>query len=282
MIYLKRISLKNRFIIAAGPWSFYWEKWPFLNPSEFGAFTTNTFTKDPREGNLEFFKISDRKIFPKIWKVLKKTSGGWINSSGWRNPGIDWAIEVFYPKLKKAGANIIFSIGGFKISDYIFLIEKLRPLDVLAVELNISCPNVEFPLENLEDLRILFSQAKRHSNRPLIVKVSADSDYMAISKIAKEAGINALSAINTIRGQHSGLKQGQGGIGGKIIKPVSLEVIGELKSLNMPIIATGGIYSFEDCQDFFKRGASAVSFGSVFLSRPWLPRSILKKAQSRA
>ena len=282
MINLNGIKLENRFIIAAGPWSFYWKIWPFLNPGIFGAFTTNTFTLEPREGNLEFFKISDRKIFPKIWKVLRKIPDGWINSSGWRNPGIDWAIEELYPKLKRAGANIIFSIGGFQVVDYLLLIEKLRSLDVLAIELNVSCPNIGFLLRDIEVLRTLFSEAKRLSNRPLIVKIGVDSDYLAISKIAKKTGINALNAINTVKGQHSGLEGGQGGIGGRIIKTTSLRVIRELRFLNIPIIATGGVYSFEDCQDFFKRGASAVSFGSVFLSRPWLPRSILRKAQSRA
>lgn len=282
MIDLNGIELKNRFIIAAGPWSFYWKRWPFLNPGIFGAFTTNTFTLESREGNLEFFKISDRKIFPKIWKVLRKIPGGWINSSGWRNPGIDWAIEELYPKLKRAGANIIFSIGGFQVVDYLLLIEKLRSLDVLAIELNVSCPNVGFLLRDIEVLRTLFSEAKRLSNRPLIVKIGADSDYLAISEIAKKTGINALNAINTVKGQHSGLESGQGGIGGRIIKATSLRVIRELKFLNIPIIATGGVYSFEDVKEFLDSGADAVSFGSVFLSRPWVPQSILKKIQSGA
>jgi len=282
LINLNGIKLENRLIIAAGPWSFYWEKWPFLNPGIFGAFTTNTFTLEPREGNLEFVEIFNRRIFPKIWKVLRKVPGGWINSSGWRNPGIDWAIEELYPKLKRAGANIIFSIGGFQIVDYLLLVEKLRSLDLSAIELNVSCPNVGFLLRDLGVLRTLFSEAKRLSNRPLIVKIGVDSDYLAISKIAKKTGINALNAINTVKGQHSGLESGQGGIGGRIIKATSLRVIRELKFLNIPIIATGGVYSFEDVKEFLDSGADAVSFGSVFLSRPWVPRSILKKTQSRA
>jgi len=283
LINLNGIELKNRFIIAAGPWSFYWKKWPFLNPSEFGAFTTNTFTRDSREGNLEFIEISNKRIFPKIWKVLRKIPNGWINSSGWRNPGINWAVKEFYPRLKKTGANIIFSIGGFQIVDYLDLIEKLNPLDLSAIELNVSCPNVGFLLKDLGVLEELFSEAKKYSNCPLIIKIGADNQYLEIVGRAKEAGMNAINAINTIEVSCPEFKNKKGGMGGRRIKSVSLDIVKKLSLVfDIPIIATGGIYSFEDCQDFFKRGASAVSFGSVFLSRPWLPRSILRKAQSRA
>lgn len=283
MINLNGIRLKNRFIVAAGPWSFYWKYWPFLNPSEFGAFTTNTFTRNPREGNLEFIKIFNKKVFPKVWSVLRKIPNGWINSSGWRNPGIDWAIKEFYPGLKETGANIIFSIGGFQIIDYLFLIEKLNPLDLSAIELNVSCPNVNFLLKDLEVLKKLFSESKKYSDHPLIVKIGVDNRYLEIIGCAEEAGVNAVNAINTIEVPCSKFKNEQGGMGGKRIKPLSLEIVKKIKLIfDLPVIATGGIYSFQDCQDFFKFRADAVSFGSIFLSCPWRPRSILKKAKSRA
>lgn len=284
MIDLNGIKLKNRFIIAAGPWSFYWKIWPFLNPGIFGAFTTNTFTLEPREGNLEFIKLLDKKIFPKIWKVLRKIPNGWINSSGWRNPGIEWAIKEFYPDLRKAKANIIFSIGGFCIEDYVILIETLNSLELAAIELNISCPNVKFFSKDFKVLKELFSKAKKCSKHPLIVKIGInDLFYLEVVGCAEEVGINAVNAINTIEEFHPGLKNRRGGMGGRRIKPISLEIVKKLKLVfGLPVIATGGIYFIEDCQDFFKRGADAVSFGSVFLSRPWLPQSILKKVQSRA
>lgn len=281
MINLNGIRLKNKFIIAAGPWSFYWKIWPFLKPEIFGAFTTNTFTIEPREGNLEFVKLFGRKILPKIWGVIRKIPNGWINSSGWRNPGIEWAVKKFYPDLKKRSANIIFSIGGFCVEDYLILIRELNNLDLAAIELNISCPNAG-PEIGCIDFKNLFLIARNTSKHPLIVKIGT-RQYFEIVRLAIKNGINAVTAINTIKGFHAGLRNGEGGIGGRKIKHISLEVIVDLKdNFDIPVIASGGIYSFKDCQDFFKSGADAVSFGSVFMSYPWLPSLIVRKVTGGA
>ena len=279
MIYFNGIGLKNRFIVAAGPWSFYWKVWPFLDPSIFGAFTTNTFTRESREGRLGFIKLFDKKVIPEVWTVLRKIPNGWINAGGWRNPGIDWGIKKFYPYLKKKGANIIFSIGGFSVEEYLFLIEKLNPLDLSAIELNISCPNVDLVSDEFEFLEELFCKSKKKSQHPLIVKVGVDSDYLKIARFAEEYKINAINAINTIKGFHPGLKNGQGGISGRRIKQVRLEVVKKLKdNISIPIFVTGGIYSLKDCQYLLDTVASAVSFGSIFFSHPWKPGLIVKKA----
>lgn len=276
MINLNGIRLKNKFIIAAGPWSFYWKIWPFLKPEIFGGFTTNTFTIEPREGNLRFLRVFGQKIFPKPWSVIRKIPNGWINSSGWRNPGIEWAVKKFYPDLKKRSANIIFSIGGFCVEDYLILIMELNNLDLAAVELNISCPNVGHGIECI-GLLDLFTAVKKISKHPLIAKIGT-SRYFESTLIAQKTGINAVTAINTIKGFHAGLRNREGGIGGRRIKYISLEVIADLKdNFDIPVIASGGIYSFKDCQDFFKSGADAVSFGSVFMSYPWLPSLIMRK-----
>jgi dihydroorotate dehydrogenase (NAD+) catalytic subunit len=281
MINLNGIRLKNRFIVAAGPWSFYWKVWPFLRPEIFGGFTTNTFTIEPREGNLKFLRVFGQKIFPKPWSVVRKIPRGWINSSGWRNPGIEWAVKEFYPDLRKRDTNIIFSIGGFCVEDYLIMIRKLNNLNLAAVELNISCPNVGSEVECI-DLLDFFIAAKHASSHPLIVKVGT-SRYFQAALIAVETGIDALTAINTIGGFHAGLENGQGGVGGRRIKYISLDVVAVLKNtFDIPVIASGGIYSFKDCQDFFKSGADAVSFGSVFMSYPWLPPLIVRKATKGA
>lgn len=149
-----------------------------------------------------------------------------------------------------------------------------------AIELNISCPNVDFMSNGFEFLEELFWKSKKKSRHPLIVKIGVDSDYLKIARFVEENKINAINAINTIKGFHHGLKNGQGGISGRRIKQVNLEVVRKLKNnISIPIIATGGIYSLEDCQDFLNIGVDAVSFASVFLSRPWKPRLIVRKRE---
>lgn len=146
--------------------------------------------------------------------------------------------------------NIIFSIGGFCVEDYLILIKKLNNLDLAAIELNISCPNAGPEVECI-DLLQLFTSVKNVSRYPLIVKVGVPR-YFGPVALAEKNGTNAVTAINTIKGFHVVLRGGQGGLGGRRIKRISLDVVADLKNtFDMPVIASGGVYSLRDCQDFF-------------------------------
>lgn len=294
MVDLNGIELKNRFLVAAGALEYgrgwLWErpliKLGLIDPTIFGAIVTKTLTLEPSAGNyidpFEFEKrsllshfchISERK------RVLKKIPGGWMNNMGWWNVGINYWIWKIYPKLKDV--SIIPSIGGNSYKEYLRLIRRLNALDITAIELNISCPNIEKNYELRRDLPFLFRQAKRISWHPLILKIGASEDDITIAQTAGALGINAISAINAVPGILV-TKEGifKGGQSGGRIRETALATISKLKEAlqitKTPIIGGGGIYSWKDCQDFFEAGADAVSFGSVHFLQPWKPTLIVR------
>lgn len=284
---LNGIKVENRIWLAAGAGG-YGEGWPHQKPliklglidlSAFGAVITRTLTPELRQGNyIDPFEFENAtfmsqlcRIFSKERKrVLRKVRGGWINNLSWWNVGIDYWTEKIYPRLKNVA--IIPNIGGFTIHHYVDSIRKLNHLDIIAIEVNISCPNVEHPLvKNLSELAKLFAFCRESSMHPLIVKLGVDYDYLQVAKLAEQSGFNAVSAINSI----SVLG---GGYSGPVIKPIALKAVADLKKeIEIPVIGGGGISFQKDCDEFFKVGADAVALGSGFILKPWEMTRIAKR-----
>ncbi len=282
-IDLNGIKVKNRIWLAAGA-AGYGGGWPHEKPliklglidfSAFGAVITKTLTPEPRKGNyIDPFEFWEKPlwwhychIFSKERKkVLRKIPGGWLNNMGWWNIGIDYWVERIYPRVR--GIAIIPNIGGWVIDDYTKSIQKLNPLKIVAIELNISCHNVEKSWEkNPSELIKLFTFCREASSHPLIVKLGINCDYLQIARIAEYCGINAVSAINSVP-DLSGSYSGPG------IKPLALKAVADVKkATKLPVVGGGGIASWKDCREFFEVGADAVTLGSGFLSltRFWLP-----------
>ena len=280
-----------RFIVASGAWN-YGERSlakPF-NPAIFDAITNRTLTLGgERLGNLGINPIKPNGFLKQaLWnaevlknrkKVLRKIPGGWINRMGWWNVGFDYWRDEIYPKTKEMPK--IISIGGFSIEEYLEMIRQLNEKKVTAVELNISCPNVKINWEgDLVLFENLMKQCRAKSKHSLIIKLSIEKDYLQRAKIAEDIGIDAISAINTVKGLMINPKIGEffyGGISGKRIKEIGLRVVAEIrKTVDMPIFGSGGIYNWKDCQQYFWAGADAVSFGSVFFFQFWKMPWIIK------
>ena len=272
MLDLNGLELRNRFLASAGSLNYgygYWhERW-CTAPGLYGAVVTKTITPEPRVGHYT------SKMKP--WQVLRKVPGGWMNALGYYNCGIDEVIAGHYPRTK--GINLIVSIGAFSLDGFFELIKRLNPLEITGIELNFSCPNVCLDFLQNENLDETFAEIRRLSQHPLILKLSRDADYIDQAKKAEKHGINALHAINTIKGLRLSPKSGKawlnnrtGGVSGKIIRPFALQVVDELaKAVSIPIIAGGGISNLRDCREFNQVGAEAFSFGSVHILWPWWP-----------
>lgn len=297
MIDLNGIKVKNRIWLTAGA-AGYGLGWPheklflklgLIDLSVFGAVITKTLTPEPKQGNymdpFEFWQKSllwhYRHIFSKERKnVLRKVPGGWLNNLSWWNVGIDHWVENIYPGLNKV--SIIPNIGGFVTDHFTDSLKKLNPLKVVAIEIDISCPNVEYSLaKNPSELIKTLAFCRASSAHPLILKLGISSDYLRIAGIAESCGINAVSAINSVPALG-------GGYSGPAIKPIALKVVRDLKNaVGLPIIGGGGISSWKDCSEFFEAGADAVLLGSGFLSlfrfwRLWQPTRIAKKQGEEA
>lgn len=280
MVDLNGIRVKNRFFIGSGPakygngYNIYENplncilfKTGLIKPELFGGVVTKTITIDPRKGNYRWYKP---------WKVLRKLPDGYVNRFGWNNCGIKEFISRFYPAIKLD--NLIPSIGALKSPrEFLIIIAMLNKINILAVELNISCPHVKIVFRNdFKKISQFFTQAVKLSSHPLIVKLGAmDSNLARKAKIAEDCGINAISAINTIPVNINGF--GICGKSGRGIKEVALRAVSEIvNSVDIPVIGGGGIDAESDCCDFFNIGAQAVFFASMFLAKPLAPQKIVQ------
>lgn len=254
----------------------------FLPLERLGAVTTRTLTLEPRDGHFTTRTDWTAREWPRMVRMysraLRRVDAGWLNAFGWCNIGIDAYLREYFPRTDSQ--NRIVSLGGFSGEDFRRLLERvgesIEPGTIAAVELNVSCHNVNFPFERI--LEEVLDVAAERSTHPVIVKLSPDSDYVAAAKLAEERGAAALTAINTVKGLRLDAATGEpfmanryGGVSGRAIKPIALRVVSELREagVRLPIIATGGIRDFDDAREFFWAGADAVSLGSeAFLAPP--------------
>ncbi len=247
----------------------------------FGAVTTRTVTLAPREGHFTLKEDWTLREFPEMLRLygraLHRVDSGWLNAFGWSNIGIDRYFDEYFPKT--ARLNRIVSVGGFSPDEVEQLVdivnERARPGEIAAIELNASCHNVNFPFATI--LEEALARAVRTSRHPIILKVSPDEDYRWQAGLAQRYGAAAVTAINTVKGLRlhpdTGepyLKNRYGAISGRAIKPIGLRVVAELRDagFKLPIIANGGISTYDDCREYFWAGADAVSLGSAVWLKP--------------
>ncbi len=249
----------------------------------FGAITTRTLTLEPRDGHFTLRDDWRLPQFPELLRrysrALRQVDGGWLNAFGWCNVGIDAYFRDYFPRT--AHLNRIVSLGGFSAAEFRALVATVNqhaaPGEIAAVELNVSCHNVNFPFDTIVDQ--VLAEAVPLSRHPVILKLSPDADYVAHARLAERHGVAALTAINTVKGLRLDPDTGRpllanryGGLSGRAIKPIGLRVVSELREagIRLPIIASAGIRSFDDCREFFWAGADAASLGSeVWLAPYW-------------
>src|SRR3990172_1014859 len=274
MVQLGEIQLQSRIVVASGALG-YGRRWPhrwLIDFRQLGAITLKTVTLNPEEGNYRWYAP---------WKVLRRfpDGSGWINCFGLTNSGLSDLIEHKLPKVLELP--VIVSIWGDTYSELATMIAILNETDILAIELNISCPNVAYSkLQDLDNIEDAFPRLIRESRHPLIIKVGEGQDYIKIAQITQQAGFSAISAINTVRSNNSG------GISGPMIKNRAVEVVSQIHQAvpKLAIIGGGGIENWDDAQDFLNAGATAVSLASMFIWYPpyqsfpfWKIRQIIKE-----
>jgi dihydroorotate dehydrogenase (NAD+) catalytic subunit len=227
----------------------------------FDAFVTKTVTPEPREGNEP----------PRI----AETEHGMLNSIGLQNPGIRAFLSDVLPDLKELGIPIWVSVGGFSAADYALCTEALNGHDeVVAVELNLSCPNVD---EAPESAAEIVSACREATGLPLYAKLSPQlSDLPSAALAVEAAGADGLSLVNTLRGLafdddtlEPRLARAVGGYSGPALKPVALAAVYACRRVtSLPIVGMGGVWNGRDACEFIAAGASAVALGTVLFSDP--------------
>jgi dihydroorotate dehydrogenase (NAD+) catalytic subunit len=262
------IKMKNPVMPASGTFGYGEEYTQLINISRLGAVVTKGTTVRPRQRNPP----------PRICE----TPGGMINFIGLENPGVEAVIKKKIPFLKRFGVPIIVNICGGKIDDYLELTEKLSEVkEVAALEVNISCPNVEKEGmvfgQNPRMTEELIMELREITDTPFIVKLTPNvTDIASVAKAAVEAGADAISLINTVKVRYkipSGPAKGKwivGGLSGPCIKPIALQKILEVveAEVEVPIIGIGEIMKVEDALEFFEVGVQAIAVGTATFVNP--------------
>ncbi len=230
-----------------------------------GAVVTKSLSKEPWDG------------YPNPTIIGVKS--GYLNAVGLSNPGAPYFAKMIAPN---STVPIIVSLVGSVEEDFTFMIKQFENVKILGYELNLSCPHVEkVGLEVGDDtnlVRKIVTSVKSHSKVPVIAKVGlGSSDYLETVRAACESGIDAITAINTVRAMGIDVETTRpllshkiGGLSGSAIKPIAVRCVYEISSkFDIPIIGCGGVSDWEDAVEFILAGASAVQIGSA-IGEKWI------------
>jgi dihydroorotate dehydrogenase (NAD+) catalytic subunit len=233
----------------------------------FAAFVSKTVTLAPRQGNPP----------PRLWEV----PAGLINSIGLPNKGLDGYLAHDLPELAELPVPLIVNVMGFSRDEVAALVRAFGDRDeVAALELNVSCPNVETGLligADPGEVGQLLRAVRPLTGKPLIVKLTPNaSDVPAVARAAEEAGASALSLINTIRGMALDPRTGgpwlggvTGGVSGPAVRAIALaQVHAVCETVAIPVIAMGGVQSGRDALDLRRAGATLVAVGTESFRDP--------------
>ena len=243
----------------------------FFSLQDIGAVVTKSIMSKPRHG----------RPTPR----MAETPSGMLNSIGLQGPGIDAFLANDVPWLLEQKARVVVSIAGETIEEYATLARKLRSVSgISAVEVNISCPNVEnrglvFACDPDASRRVIDGVRKTIGGEiPIIAKLSPDvTDLPAIARGVVDAGADALALINTVLGMvintelmrpHLGGKTG--GLSGPAIRPIAVRAIYQVHAAlpKVPILGMGGVATGRDALELILAGASGVSVGTANFSNP--------------
>ena len=279
-VSLPGLDLKNPIIPASGCFGFGQEYAKYYDLDLLGSIMIKATTAEPRFGNPT----------PRV----AETPAGMLNAIGLQNPGVDMVLAEKLPWLAQHYPDlpIIANVAGFSNEEYATVSGKISQApNVKAIELNISCPNVDHGNNGLligqvpELAYDAVKAAVEASSVPVYVKLTPSvADITQVAKAAEDAGVAGLTMINTLVGMRFDLKTGKpiiangtGGMSGPAIFPVALKLIRQVaQSTNLPIIGMGGVDSAEAAIEMMIAGASAIGVGTANFTDPYACPTIIE------
>lgn len=232
----------------------------------FAAFVSKTVTLEARQGNPP----------PRLWEL----PAGLMNSIGLPNKGLEGYLAQDLPELAELPVPLIVNVMGFTREEVATLVAAFAARDeVAALELNVSCPNVETGLvmgADAGETGALVKRVRPLTDKPLIVKLTPNAnDPAGVAEAAADAGADAVSLINTLVGLALGaggepaLGGGTGGVSGPAVRAVALaQVAAVAKRTGIPIIGMGGVQSGAHARDLLRAGATLVAVGTESFRDP--------------
>lgn len=268
-------------MLAAGTAGVLDEMAQVTDLARLGAIVTKSITADPRDGN-------------RPWRVAP-LDVGMLNAVGLANPGVDGFLEQHAARIPTLPCPVVVSVAGFRgVESYTSVTQKLAAFEVngapgiQAIELNVSCPNVDGGASASVDPDVLAELIRAvrpgFEGRAIYVKLSpivtGKITMTEIAKAAIEAGADALTISNTVPGmaidpetREPVLGRVAGGLSGPAVHPIALKLVHDVyravaKEAGVPIIGAGGVTSWREAASFVLAGASAVQIGTASFANP--------------
>ncbi len=263
------VRLQQPVMTASGTAGYGTEFAPYLGLDQLGALVTKSIAAFEWAGN------PAPRVHP--------TPLGMINAVGLQGPGVASWLEHEAPDLIAAGATVVCSIWGRSVAEYRAAADLLAaaPPEVVAVEVNLSCPNVEghgsiFAHDAALSAEVMAATAG--CGRPRWAKLSPNTDRIAeVAAAVAEAGADAVTLVNTLLGMvidpttlRPVLGNGGGGVSGRGIHPVAVRAVYDVRAAlpDLPIVGVGGISNGWEAAEMMLAGAQAVQVGTASFADP--------------
>lgn len=274
--HTRGLLLANPVMTAAGTFGYGIEHSQLVDIQRLGAIICKGTTLKHWEGNPQ----------PR----LVETASGLLNSVGLQNIGVEAVVKDKAPVWAGWQVPVIVNIAGETVEEYAKVAARLEGVaGISGIEVNISCPNVasggmEFGT-NPKAAAEVTAAVKAVSSLPVMVKLSPNvTDIGEIASAVGEAGADAITLINTVRGMAIDASRDKpclgnivGGLSGPAIKPIALYAVYKVAGIvNVPIIGCGGISCADDALEFIMAGASAVQVGTANLTNPQAALDVLE------
>lgn len=269
-------TLKNPVIAASGCYNRGEEYAQIVDVGRYGAITLKSVTRSPRLGN------DMPRVFP--------TPSGLLNAIGLQGPGIEHFLAHVAPELSKVPTAVIASVAGFSVAEFAEVAALMDGLpNVVAIELDVSCPNVDREGQcfaaDAASLAAVVGAVKSRVKLPVIPKLMPNvADLRPIARAAQDAGADAVSLINAVRGMvvdvanaRPMLANVSGGLTGPAIRPIAVHAVWEVAgAVSIPIVGMGGIETGNDALEFLFAGASAIEIGTANFRDPLVHVRVLE------
>ncbi len=270
------LELKNPVLTASGCFGYGLEFEDFFDIATLGGICTKGLSLQPRDGNPP--------------NRICETPAGMLNAIGLANVGVEAFCRDKLPTLRQRGVTVVANIFATSIEDFVALAQRLDgESGIAAVELNVSCPNVTHGgIEFGRDAKMaaqVTSAVRRATKLPVWVKMSPEAgDLIGVAKACEDAGADAITAINTIRGMvidvqtmRPKLANATGGLSGPALRPIAVRIVWELaNALKIPVVGIGGITDTRDALEFILAGATAVQVGTASFRDPSSAHTIVR------